>query len=164
MMQMERRAFLASLAARLAAGSESLPANRNIKWALSAGLWSHYPKAPFTDMLDVMRDTGFIGVRLTGYPGILKTYNITASQLEREVSKRNLSVATISFGGPVNDPAQHAAVVAKAREAMGFLQTFGAKHLVVFPPGRMKPGPELDAGFRAMCDGFNRIGEAANEM
>ena len=33
-----------------------------------------------------MRDTGFIGVRLTGYPGILKTYSLTASQLEREVS------------------------------------------------------------------------------
>jgi hypothetical protein len=38
MMRMERRAFLASLAARLAAASESLPANRNIKWALRAGL------------------------------------------------------------------------------------------------------------------------------
>src|SRR6202047_2496086 len=151
---MQRRAFLASLAATLAHAAERLPANRNIKWALSAGLWSHYPTAPFTDILDVMRDTGFIGVRLTGYPGILKTYSMTAQQLEREVSKRNLSVATISFGGPVQDPSQHKAVVAKAREAMRFLQTFGAKHLVVFPPGRMEPGPGLNAGFRAMCDGF----------
>jgi hypothetical protein len=43
--------------------------------ALSAGLWSHYPAAPFTDILDVMRGTGFIGVRLTGFPTILKTYD-----------------------------------------------------------------------------------------
>jgi inosose dehydratase len=28
----------------------------------------------------------------------------------------------------------------------------------------MKPGADVDAGFRAMCVGFNRIGEAANEM
>lgn len=163
-MQMQRRAFLATLAGALASAAERLPANRNMKWAVSAGLWSHYPHAPFTGILDVMRDTGFIGVRLTGYPGILKTYNLTASQLEREVAKRGLQVATISFGGPVNDPSQHKAVVEKAREAMRFLQGFGANRLVVFPPGRLKPGQDVDAGFRAMCDGFNRIGEAANAM
>lgn len=163
-LSIRRREFLASLTAALGRAATRLPANRNVKWALSAGLWSHYPAGPFTDILDVMRDTGFIGVRLTGYPGILTTYNLTAQQLEREISKRNLYVATISFGGPVNDPAKHAAVVAKAREAMRFLQTFGAKHLVVFPPGRMKPGEDVDAGFKAMCVGFNRIGEAAGEM
>src|SRR6516162_5358266 len=118
---MRRRVFLGSLAATLVSAAERRPANRNIKWAVSAGLWSHYPAAPITDILDVMRDTGFIGVRLTGYPGILKTYNVTAGQLEREVSKRNLYVATISFGGPVNDPAQHKKVVENAREAMRFL-------------------------------------------
>jgi inosose dehydratase len=163
-MSMDRRLFLTSLAATLASAATRLPANRNIKWGLSAGLWSHYPKAPFTEILDVMRDTGFIGVRLTGFPGVLKTYNITASQLEREVSKRNLNVITISFGGPVNDPAQHSKVVANAREAMRFLQTFGAKHLVVFPPGRVKAGQDVEAAFRDMCKGFNLIGEAANEM
>src|SRR5258708_1267558 len=161
---MERRAFLASLAATLGSAATRLPANRNIRWALSAGLWSHYPPGPFTDILDVMRDTGFIGVRLTGFPGILKTYSMTAAQLAAEISKRNLYVATISFGGPVNDPSQHDKVVANAREAMKFLQTFGAKHLCVFPPGRMKPGQDVDAGFRSMCTGFNRIGEAAGEM
>lgn len=161
---MNRRAFLASFASGLASAAGRLPANRNIKWALSAGLWSHYPPGPFTDILDVMRDTGFIGVRLTGYPGILKTYNMTATQLAGELSKRNLYVATISFGGPVHDPSQHQKVVASAREAMKFLETFGAKHLCVFPPGRLKPGQDVDVAFRAMCTGFNRIGEAANEM
>jgi inosose dehydratase len=161
---MQRRAFLTSLAAALASAAGRLPANRNIKWAVSAGLWSHYPAAPITEILDVMRDTGFIGVRLTGYPGILKTYNLTAAQLEREVSKRNLFVCTISFGGPVNDPAQHKRVVENAREAMRFLQGFGASDLCVFPPSRVKPGRDVDAEFRAMCDGFNRVGEAAKEM
>ena len=161
---MLRRAFLGSVAASLMAAAERLPANRNVKWAVSAGLWSHFPPAPITEMLDVMRDTGFIGVRLTGFPGILTTYNITAGQLEREVSKRNLHVVTISFGGPVNDPSQHAKVVENAREAMRFLQNFGAKHLVVFPPARMKADEDVQAGFRAMCTGFNRIGEAANAM
>src|ERR1700758_5218379 len=100
---MHRRAFLSSVAAALASAATRLPANRNVKWAVSAGLWSHYPLAPFTDILDVMHDTGFPGIRLTGYPGILKTYRIAAAELEREISKRNLKVVTISFGGPVND-------------------------------------------------------------
>src|SRR5262252_7673209 len=161
---MNRRIFLSTLAASLGSAASRLPANRNIKWAVSAGLWSHYPPGPFTDILDVMKDTGFIGVRLTGYPGILKTYNLTAPQMEKEVSKRDLHVVTISFGGPVNDPAQHKVVVEKAREAMRFLQNFGANRLVVFPPSRVKSGTDVDAAFRAMCDGFNKIGEAAGEM
>src|ERR1700686_3032214 len=114
-LKMNRRLFLTSLSAALSSAANRLPANRNVKWAVSAGLWSHYPPGPFTDILDVMKDTGFIGVRLTGFPGILKTYNLTASQLEQEVSKRDLHVATISFGGRVNDPAQHKVVVEKAR-------------------------------------------------
>lgn len=164
MMAIDRRTFLASLATTLASAATRLPANRNIQWAVSAGLWAYYPKDTFTDMLDVMHGTGFIGVRLTSFPGILKTYNLTASQMEREVSKRSLQVCTISFGGPVNDPAQHQRVVESAKEAMRFLQGFGAKNLVVFPPGRMKAGTDVAAGFRAMCTGFNRIGEAAREM
>jgi inosose dehydratase len=161
--KMTRRTLLTALGTMLASAAGRLPANRNIKWALSAGLWSHYPTVPITDILDVMRGTGFIGLRLTGYPGILKTYNLTASQLEREISKRNLEVATISFGGPVNDPAQHTDVVAKAQEAMNFLKGFGARHLVVFPPQRSF-ATNNTAAFQAMCTGFNRIGEAAGEM
>src|SRR5947199_4153886 len=121
---MQRRAFLTSLAATLSRAAERLPANRQIKVAVSAGLCSHYPPSPFTDILDVMRDTGFIGIRLTGYPGILKTYNLTTAQLEKEVSKRSLHVVTISFGGPVNDASQHKRVVENAKEAMRFLQGF----------------------------------------
>lgn len=161
---MNRRIFLASLSASLARSASRLPANKNVKWAVSAGLWSHYPPAPFTDILDVMKDTGFIGIRLTGFPGVLKTYNITANEMEKEVSKRGLHVVTISFGGRTDDSSQHSKVVENAREAMKFLSIFGAKHLVVFPPGRKKPGEDVDRAFKAMCQGFNLIGEAANEM
>ena len=96
-----------------------------------------------------MRDTGFIGVRLTGFLAILKTYGLTASQLEREISRRNLQVATISFGGPVSDPSQHKQVVAKAKEAMNFLKEFGANHLVVFPPERFAEGHGCGGGIQS---------------
>jgi inosose dehydratase len=161
---MNRRNFLAGLAASLRLRAEQLPANKNIKWALSLGLWNHFRKVPFTDVLDVMKDTGFIGIRLTGYPGVLKTYDITQAQMEKEVSKRGLYVVTISFGGPANDPAKQADILKGARQAMDFLKPFGASHLVVFPPSRLKPGADVDAAFKAMAECYNRLGELAGEM
>ena len=161
---MNRRAFLASLSASFAAAAAKLPANKNIKWAVSAGLWSHFRKGPFTDILDIMRDTGFIGVRLTGFPGILKTYDITPAQMEKECSKRNVHVVTISFGGPAQDPAQEKKILEDARAAMNFLKNFGAKHLVVFSPSRLKAGADVDTAFKTMCQTYNHLGEVAGEM
>lgn len=152
------------MAASLTASAARLPASKNIHWAVSAGLWNHFKRAPFTDILDVMKDTGFTGIRLTQFPQILTTYGMTAQQMEKEFSKRNLQVATISFGGPAHDPYQQAKVIGDARKAMAFLQAFGAKHLVVFPPARLKVGVDVDTAFQTMCQTFNRIGEAAGEM
>ncbi|MFB3829673.1 MAG: sugar phosphate isomerase/epimerase family protein [Bryobacteraceae bacterium] len=146
-MKVNRRCFLA---AALAAASR-IPANRNVKWAVSLGLWNYFRHVPFTGVLDVMRDTGFIGIRLTGFPGVLEKYGITAAQMEREVSRRGLHVATISYTVPAEDP------IGRARTAMEFLKRFGAKHLVVFPPA---PGGD----FARLCRTLNLIGEAAGEM
>jgi sugar phosphate isomerase/epimerase len=132
-----------------------------VKWALGSNLWNSFPPVPFTDILDVMRDTGFIGLRLTQFPQILKKYDITTAQMEREVSRRNLHVITISFNAPAQDPERRAEVIAGARKAMEFLKNFGAHHLVVFLPRR---ADSSEAGFRAMCETYNRLGEAAGEM
>ena len=157
---LNRRLFLATLATSLAQAAPQIPANRNIKWALGANLWNYFPRVPFTDILDVMRDTGFIGIRLTQFPGILKTYNITAQDLERELSKRGLQVITISYNTAAHDPAMHEKGIADAKTAMTFLKQFGAKNLVVFSPKR---GPGEDA-FKTMCAFYNRLGETAGEM
>lgn len=168
---MIRRHFLAALGATFVRAAAKLPANKNVKWAVSANLWNSFPKGPITDIFDVMRDTGFIGIRMTQFPGILKTYDVTPDFLQRELSKRNLHVATISFNAPTHDPAQTAKVMASAKEAMEFLKIFGAKHLVVFSPSRPSrtpPGgkavPVKEESFKTMCDTFNKIGELAGTM
>jgi sugar phosphate isomerase/epimerase len=160
-MTMTRRTALATVAAGLARAATRLPANKNVKWALGANLWNSFPRVPFTDILDVMRDTGFIGIRLTQFPQILKTYDITAAQMRAECEKRGCHVITISFNGPTHDPARHKDVLASAKTAMTFLKDFDANHLVVFPPNRTNL---TDAGFKAMCDCFNQIGSLANDM
>jgi len=159
---MTRRTALCLLSASLARAAGRLPANKNVRWALGANLWNYFPRVPFTDILDVMRDTGFIGLRVTQFPQILKTYDITAETMEKEVSKRNLHIITISFNGPAWDAARRGEVLANAKTAMTFLQRFGADRLVVFSPNRNAASG--DAAFRTMCECFNQIGETAGEM
>jgi inosose dehydratase len=157
---MTRRTALLGLASTFAATAAQLPANRRVRWALGSNLWNSFPGSQFTDILDVMRDTGFIGLRLTQYPQILTKYSISARQMEQEVSKRGLHVITISFNGPAQDAAQHAEILSRAKDAMGFLKRFDAKMLVVFSPRR---GPTGDA-FATMCRFYNQLGETAGEM
>jgi inosose dehydratase len=158
---MTRRQALALCAVALGRAASRLPANRNVKWGLGSNLWNSFPRVPFTDILDVMKDTGFVGIRLTQFPQILNTYNITASRMQAEAAKRGCQIVTISFNGPTHDPAKRSEVIASAKTAMNFLKDFGANHLVVFPPNRSNLSP---AGFKAMCESFNEIGSTAREM
>src|ERR1041385_3614700 len=100
---MTRRETLALMAGSLARAAGRLPANRNVKWALGSNLWNFFPRVAFTDILDVMKDTGFIGIRLTQFPQILKTYHITAAEMQKETSRRGCQIITISFNGPTQD-------------------------------------------------------------
>ena len=159
---MTRRTALLATGALLARAAGRLPANENVRWALGANLWNSFPRVPFTDILDIMKDTGFIGIRLTQFPQILKTYDLTEAQLEKELSARGLHVITISFNGPAYDASRRAQVLSSARTAMEFLKRFGAQHLVVFSPSRSAGSGE--AAFKTMCECFNQLGEMAGEM
>src|SRR5262252_763828 len=111
---MTRRDYFAAWAASLATLRERAqamagPARPNIKWCVSSFLWTstQWPDTgtlPYTEMLDVIRDTGFDGFRLTGWPAVLNRIGMDLSQLEKELSKRNLRIATLSFGGAADDP------------------------------------------------------------
>jgi len=160
-MTLTRRSALALAGAALAGAAVRLPANRNIRWAVSANLWNALPDVPFTGILDVMRDTGFTGIRLTQFPGFLKKYDLTVASLQKELAKRDCHAITLSFNAPTHDPARRAEVLTAAKTAMEFLREFGADRLVVFSPNRSNLS---EAAFKSMCECFNRIGEAAGEM
>ena len=160
---MQRREFLSGLAGALAAfRSPADGAGKNISWALSLGLWNHLAPVPFTEILDVMKDTGFTGLRMTSFPGCLKQHNLTVASLQKELDRRGLRIATISFGGPADDPAQHDRIEKAAREALQFLKEFGATELVVFSPGRVAK-VLIPERMRTMCQFYNRLGDVARE-
>lgn len=170
MINTNRREFIGSLsivAAALATSSlpavaYSLPENRNVKWAVSTNIWDQ-TRAPYSQTLDDMKETGFIGVRLRGFPHILERWGLTQAQLHSELSKRGLYAVTISFDAPLHDPDKRQQVLDSAREAMKFLGDFGANHLVVFSPGR-KPETGTPEAFKELCDRCNQIGELAGEI
>jgi sugar phosphate isomerase/epimerase len=153
---------LGVLAGALRRAAGRLPANQNVKWGLGSNLWNSFKGSKFTDILDVMRDTGFIGLRLTQFPQILETYGITTEQMETEVSRRGLRVVTISFNAPAQDASRRKEILDSARTAMTFLKNFGAERLVVFSPNR-NAGAAPDA-FQTMCACYNQLGELAGEM
>lgn len=164
---MKRREFVATFAGRAAAlaavRERCAAADKNIKWAVSMFLWTstQWPDkgpVPFTEMLDVIKDTGFNGFRFTGWPGSLERYGLSLPMLDRELSKRDIGIATVSFGGQASDAGQHDRIAASAHEACKFLQHFGAPSLAVFSPSR--PNKVLvREHLRVACGFYNRLGE-----
>jgi len=169
---MTRRKMLAATAATLGAlrlkAEAAQPApGRNLLWCASSFLrtstqWGDQNPLPYTDMLDVLRDTGYDGYRLTGWPGILDRIGMGLPQLRKELEKRNLRVATLSFSGPANEPAKHAEIEASARKACEFLRDFGANDLVVFSPRRVNK-VLIREHIRIMCEFYNRLGDVCAE-
>ena len=90
---MQRRQFLSLAAAALAKAAGQLPANRNIKWAVSAALWGHFAPVPFTEVLDVMRDTGFIGYGSQHVGAANAAAVITGGSLSNDAGNQGVSVA-----------------------------------------------------------------------
>ena len=169
---MKRREFIAGMATSLnvlrergeAMYADSRP---NIKWCVSSFLWTSTQwqdtgTLPYTEMLDVIRDTGFNGYRFTGWPGILDRIGMDLSQLERELSRRNLRIATLSFSGPVDEPSKHAEIEKSARDACQFLKRFGATEMVTFSPRR--PNKVLvREHLRRACEFYNHLGDVCGE-
>jgi len=168
---MRRREGLSTIAATLGSlrdRAAALAVDRpNIKWCVSSFLWTstQWPDTgtlPYTEMLDVIRDTGFNGFRLTGWPSVLNRIGMDLPQLEKELSKRNLQIATLSFGGPADDPSKHAEIEKSARAACQFLKRFGATELVTFSPRRVNKVLEREHIRRASLF-YNHLGDVCAE-
>jgi len=161
---MRRRELLAGIATALHGATPRLPANQNVKWALSLALWSHFKPVPITTILDVARDTGFIGIRLIGNPVLQKYWKTTPAQLEKELAKRGLRAAAIAFRGPLHDPAQRQKVLDDAKASLELLKGLGGRHMVVFSPARVKQKEDVRTAFKELCERANQLGELAGTM
>ena len=169
---MNRRQMLSIMAASLAGlrrrAEQLYAASRpNIRWCVSSFLWTSTQwqdtgTLPYTDMLDVIHDTGFDGFRVTGWPAVLGRIGMDLAQLEKELSKRNLRIATLSFNAPADDPSRYAEAEKSARAACQFLKRFGATVLVTFSPPRVNKVLEREH-IRKACQFYNHLGDVCAE-
>ncbi|MCZ2150467.1 MAG: sugar phosphate isomerase/epimerase [Bryobacterales bacterium] len=169
---MHRRQALSALAASLGALRERAaafyPGKRpHIQWCVSSFLWTSTQwrdtgTLPYTEMLDVIRDTGFNGYRFTGWPSIVERIGMSLPRLEKELSKRNLRIATLSFGGPADEPEKQPEMEQSARRACEFLKRFGATELVTFSPRRVNKVLEREH-IRRACLFYNHLGDVCAE-
>src|ERR1039458_5337426 len=118
---------LGVLAGTLGRAADRLTVHKNVKWGLGSNLWNSFKGSKFTDILDVMRDTGFIGLRLTQFPRILETYSITTALRAADEFMRGLHVVTLSFSGQARDASKRKDALDSAKVAMPFLKNFGAE-------------------------------------
>ena len=166
-MFVNRREFLTATAATLGAFRERLEGqsqgDRNLRWAVSMFLWTSTQwrddgSARFTDMLDVIKDTGFDGFRLTGWPASLEKYNMPVPVLEKELEKRGLRIATLSFSGQADEPVEQPQIEQSAHKACQLLKHFGATELAVFSPRRVNK-VLVREHLRRACEFYNRLGD-----
>jgi sugar phosphate isomerase/epimerase len=117
---------------------------------------------PLLKILDETAAGGFNGVRLTGYPAILETNGLSLQQYGDALTERGLRFSTVSFGGQYYDPAQHADIRQRARDALAAHQKYGANAMVFFPPG-LAAGAEEAAALRDSFAFLNELGKMAVE-
>jgi inosose dehydratase len=180
MSELTRREFVGRACAAVAAGAIGMPVvakadqatggkprvRPNILYALSTGSWGRVAppgkSLPLLQILDETAAGGFNGVRLTGFPGILKQNNLSVEQYGEELEKRGLKFSTVSFGGPYYHADKQAEIRTRAREALEAHKRFGATAMVFFPPSPVASAEEaaaLDTCFRF----WNELGKMALE-
>lgn len=87
--------------------------------------------------------------------------------LKDELSKRNLTLETVSNGGRMRtdfvDPAQRQGVLEDHMKLIRFIQWFGCDHLKINIAGKHGPG-DRTADYREMAKTFNELGKRMNDM
>lgn len=139
----------------------------NVLYGLSTASWQQeVPRGsplPLLRILDETAATGYNGVRLTHYPGILEQNDLSLEQLGDELDQRGLKFATIAFGGMYYDRTQHKDLMERAREVLRIHQHFGAKTMIMFPPPVPPDDTDEDEAFIIMGNFLNSLGRMAKE-
>ena len=111
-----------------------------------------------------MKATGFIGLRRHRFSAYSRSLWIDGGADAAEVSKRNLHVVTISWGGPLEDPAAASTGSGERADGDEVSRRFRRQSSGGVSTEPTKPGADTPAAFQELCARCNQIGELAGEM
>jgi inosose dehydratase len=170
---LSRRDFLGCVGGAMAAGAGLCatpgaagpgPARvSQFRWAAGWLLWRDYKPRRFTlaDALKDLKEAGADGIEFTPRPGELDSMGVTLDAVSRMVKDAGLAVSGHYFSGPFLDASKREELFQQAREKFDSLKAFGARHLVIGPPGPPGAGGDRMEAIARMAPVVAELGRRA---
>ena len=162
-----RREMLRGLSGCLVAGllSSAAPSTAppNIRWAQGYLLWRNFKGRTLTlkDALADLKAVGADGIEFSPQASELEQQGLTPDALKTLLKQAGLSVSGNYFSAPFYDPSRKEEILREAASRFALLREFGAKNLIIGPPG----GKETDSGraqlIRQAAAVLNELGRRA---
>lgn len=147
---------------------------KNVRWSMGWILWRDFKNAkiPLAEAIKNMSDLGLDGVEFTPRKDELSKFGFTRESFRDLLAEKNLSIAGNYFGGNFHDPEKRDDILAAFRNTLENLKFYGAKNVVIGPPGRGNWSDPLHATsdgdqmsiedkIRAMAPFLNELGKIA---
>ena len=180
---MDRRQFVKQMAAASAviagagfAGYGCSEPPKNIRWSMGWILWRDFRKAniPLSEAVQNMSDLGLDGIEYTPRKDELEKFGFTRESFRDLLTEKKLTVAANYFGGDFHDSEKRDDILSAFKNTLENLKFYGAKNVVIGPPGRGNWSDHLHATgdgdesdipnkIRAMAPFLNELGKIAQD-
>ena len=152
------------------------PQAKNVRWSMGWILWRDFKDAniPLAEAVSNMSDLGLDGIEYTPRAGELSKHGFTRESFRKLLVEKELSVAANYFGGDFHNPAKRDDILTAFKNTLDNLKFYGAKNVVIGPPGRGNWSDPLHAStsgteaeipdkIRAMAPFLNELGKIAQD-
>lgn len=147
---MKRREFIGSASiAALAVGCSavsfaSVRRAKDIRWAMGWILWRNYDERqiPLQEAIQDMHNLGLEGIEYTPRKQELAKHGLTRESFRDLLKEKDLKVSGHYFGARFHDASQEKQIITAFREKIDSLNFYGAKNIIIGPPGRSEGNHE----------------------
>ena len=111
---------------------------KNFRWSMGWILWRDFRNAaiPLSEAIQNISDLGLDGIEFTPRKDELTKFGFTRESFRDLLAEKKLSVAGNYFGGDFHDPEKRDSILAAFNNTLENLKFYGAKNVVIGPPGR----------------------------
>jgi inosose dehydratase len=138
--------------------------SNNLRWSMGWILWRDFSdrQIPLSEAIQNLSELGLDGIEFSPRKGELEKHGFTRESFRELLTQKKLSVAGNYFGGNFNDASQKENIIASFKETLENLNFYGAKNVIVGPPGRnVKDIPEAIKGTAPVLNELGKIAKDA---
>jgi len=146
----------------------------NIRWSMGWILWRDFKSGniPLSEAIQNLSDLGVDGIEFSPRKDELSKFGFTRESFKDLLTEKKLLLSGNYFGGNFHDKTQHDAIVSSFKDILENLKFYGAKNVIVGPPGRGKWSDyqhsagdgnesEVPDKIKAMAPFLNELGKMA---